>query len=295
MVMLRYFIIGTFMGLSGESPIMHLFDFSLLVLATLLIASGGYIINDYFDIEIDKINKPEKRIIGKMIPEKRAMNIYWIITILGNAIGFYLAFSINYLFLGFMFPLTAIMLWYYSYRFQKTMVWGNLMISLLSAMVILIVWLFEFFTLRNTPIIYINALSQIKMIGYIVASYAVFAYLVTLIREIVKDIEDREGDQKGNYKTLAIVLGPEKAKWVAIFIHITAVLFLAVLQYYLYMLGLKLVFWYLLAAVQSLFLFVLYYLVLAKSKDDFHFISNALKIIMVAGILSMQLFYISYS
>jgi 4-hydroxybenzoate polyprenyltransferase len=283
------------MGLSGETPIMSLLNFSLLVLATLLIASGGYIINDYFDIEIDKINKPEKRIIGKMIPEKRAMNMYWIITILGNVIGFYLAFRINYLFLGFIFPLTAIMLWYYSSRFQKTVVWGNLMISLLSAMVILIVWLFEFFTLRNTPIIYINVLSQIKMIGYIVASYAVFAYLVTLIREIVKDIEDREGDQKGNYKTLAIVFGSEKAKWVAIIIHITAVLFLAVLQYYLYMVGLNLVFWYLLAAVQSLFLFVLYYLLQAKTKEDFHFISNALKIIMVAGILSMQIFYISYS
>jgi 4-hydroxybenzoate polyprenyltransferase len=153
--------------------------------------------------------------------------------------------------------------------------------------------LFEFFALRNNPILYVDALNQIWLIGLIVVAYALFAFLVTLVREIIKDVEDMEGDKKGDYKTLAIAKGKEQAKKLAVFIHGSTFLFLAVCQYYLYVNGYKLVFWYLLVAVQSLFLFVLYYMLKAKSKDEYHFLSTAMKIIMVAGILSMQIFYIT--
>lgn len=293
-MMLRFFIIGTFLNLSAVKPVMGLLDFGLLVMATILIAGGGYVINDFYDIEIDKLNKPKDRIAGNLISNKNMLTFYWVLTSLGILLGFFIAFRIGYYQLGFIFPIVAIMLWYYSSKYQKTVLWGNMMISLLSALVIIIVWLFEFFALRSDPIIYIEALKQIKPISFVVGAFAIFAFLVTLIREIVKDIEDMEGDQKGEYKTLAIVKGKNTARNVAIIIHIGTFLFLAVCQYFLYQYEFKLVFWYLTIAVQSLFLFVGYYMIKAKSKGEYHFLSTAMKIIMVAGILSMQVFFISY-
>lgn len=292
--MLRFFVIGTFLDLSAVKPAMAIFDFGLLVIATLLIAAGGFVINDYFDVEIDNLNKPKKRIASSLISLKNILLYYWALTIPGVILGFFVAYQVNYFLLGSIFPLVAIMLWYYSSKYQKTILWGNLSISLLSALVILIVWLFEFFALKNDPIIYIDALKQIKPIGLVVAAYAIFAFLVTLVREILKDIEDVEGDENGNYKTLAILKGKTIARNLAIFIHVATFLFLAICQYFLYLYEFKLVFWYLMVAVQSLFLFVLYYMVKAETKEEYHFLSTAMKIIMVAGILSMQVFYISY-
>lgn len=293
-LMLRFFVIGTFLDLSAVKPAMAIFDFGLLVIATLLIAAGGFVINDYFDVEIDNLNKPKKRIASSLISLKNILLYYWALTIPGVILGFFVAYQVNYFLLGSIFPLVAIMLWYYSSKYQKTILWGNLSISLLSALVILIVWLFEFFALKNDPIIYIDALKQIKPIGLVVAAYAIFAFLVTLVREILKDIEDVEGDENGNYKTLAILKGKTIARNLAIFIHVATFLFLAICQYFLYLYEFKLVFWYLMVAVQSLFLFVLYYMVKAETKEEYHFLSTAMKIIMVAGILSMQVFYISY-
>lgn len=292
--MLRYFVIATFLDLSAMKPALGIFNFGLLVLSTLLIAAGGYVINDYFDIEIDKYNKPKLRIAGNLIPVKNILSYYWTLTIPGIFLGFFVAYHVDYILLGFIFPLVAIMLWYYSSKYQKTILWGNLSISLLSALVILIVWIFEIFALRSDPIVYVDALKQIKPIGLVVAAYAIFAFLVTLVREILKDIEDFEGDENGNYKTLAIIKGRSIARNFAIFIHVATFLFLAVCQYFLYQYEFKLVFWYLMVAVQSLFVFVLYNIVKARTKDEYHFLSTAMKIIMLAGILSMQIFYITY-
>ena len=293
-VMLRYFVIGTFLELSGIRPMLGLFSFGLLVLSTLLIAAGGYVINDYFDIEIDKLNKPKQQIAGNLIPVKNIMTFYSALTIPGIILGFYVAYQVDYFLLGFIFPFVAMMLWYYSSKYQKAILLGNLSISLLSALVILIVWLFEFFAIRNDPIVYVEALKQIKPVGVVVAAYAIFAFLVTLVREILKDIEDIDGDENGGYKTLAIVTGKIKARNFAIVIHAATFLFLAICQYFLYQYEFKLVFWYLMVAVQSLFVFVLYYMVKAKTKEEYHFLSTAMKIIMVAGVLSMQIFYITY-
>jgi 4-hydroxybenzoate polyprenyltransferase len=137
-------------------------------------------------------------------------------------------------------------------------------------------------------------MKQIRIVSILVSAYGLFAFLVSMIREVAKDIEDMDGDKSAAYKTLPIKVGIEKAKLLANVLIIVSVLFLAYAQYHLYVKGIMLVFWYLLVAVQTLFLFLLYNSVKAESKEDFHFLSNATKIIMVAGILSMQLFYVSF-
>ncbi len=292
--LLRICIIGTFYGLNATSPAFGHFDFALLVLSTLLIAAGGYVINDYFDLEVDKINRPGKMVIGKSMTMGSAYLYYWILTIIGVAIGFYLSFRVKYFMLGFIFIAIAMMLWFYSAKYKKTAFWGNFVISLLSAMVVLIVWLFEFFALRANPINYAEAMKQLGLISIVVAGYAIFAFLVSMIREIAKDVEDLEGDKAAGYKTLPVAIGIKGAKRIAIVITCVTIILLAICQYYLFEMKLMLVFWYLLIAVQSFLFFLIYSILKAKTKEDYHFLSNAAKIIMVAGILSMQLFYISY-
>jgi 4-hydroxybenzoate polyprenyltransferase len=208
--------------------------------------------------------------------------------------GFYLGFVVDYFLLGFVFVAVALLLWFYSEKYQKTILLGNIFISLLSAFAVFIVWLFELFALRADPVIYAEAMKQINVITIIVIGYTVFAFLVSLIREIFKDIEDIEGDREAGYHTLPIGSGIRRANWLAIGLIFITIAVLAVAQYYLYKKGITLVFWYLMIAVQLLFMFLLYNAVKAKSKEDFRFLSNACKIIMVAGILSMQLFYVSF-
>jgi len=294
MALLRFCVVNTFLGLNLVDSALQFYDFVLLVLTTLLIAAGGYVINDYYDLDVDRINKPDKVIVGKDISIKGTRIYYWLLTIPGIIIGFYLAYKVEYVILGFIFPAVAIMLWSYSVKYQKTILMGNLMISSLSALVIIVQWLYEFFALKADPIQFVDALSQIKTIHIIVAGYALFAFFISLLREIIKDNEDIEGDREGAYKTFAIVFGKTYSRNVAVILHVFSMGLLAFAMYLLYTNDLLLVFWYLTIAVQLLFFFVLYYLITAKFKKDYQFLSNAYKIIMLAGILSMQLFYISF-
>ena len=292
--LLRICIIGTYYGFSAASPAMGHFNFSLLVVATLLIAAGGYIINDIKDVEIDRVNKPDKLLISKIISVSRATRLYYFLSLAGVIIGFYLAYKANYILLGFIFIAVVLLLWFYSDKYQKTVLWGNLFVALLSAMVIVIVWIFEFFSLRNDPIIYAEVMQQLPVINILVFSYALFAFLVSLIRELIKDVEDIEGDKKAEYRTLPIQLGKRNTKRFITILILVVMTIIAVAQYLLYAKSLMLVFWYLMIVIQSLLLFLLFQVIKAGSKQEFHFLSNATKIIMIAGILSMQLFYISF-
>lgn len=293
-VLFRFFVVETYFRLSTVSSGLDYPEFFVLVLATLCIAAGGYVVNDLFDTKTDKVNKPEKIISGVIISRK-ALKIYYAgLTLTGIALGITLSLRVEFFSLGLIFPAVAIMLWLYSSEYQKTVLIGNLMIAFMSGLVVIILWLFEFFALRAQPLLYAEAAQTLSRLGLIAGAYAVFAFLVTLIREIVKDIEDMEGDGMSEYRTLPLVFGKPAAKRITIIITILTIGLLAFFQLVLFRTGLQMVFWYLMIAVQPLLLFLLYYTVQAKVREDFHFVSNVSKIIMLAGILSMQLFYISF-
>ncbi len=290
--LIRYCLLNPFYSASGVPFAIGSFDFALLVLSTLLIAAGGNIINDITDIDSDRINKPEKLWIGKLMTKNNAYGLYITVTTVGVAIGFYLSFRIGYLMFGFIYLAIALMLFFYSSNYQKIAVAGNVIISLLSAMVILIVWLFEFFALRSQPALFAKLMPVTGFAGKLIWSYAVFAFLTSLIREIVKDIEDAEGDKRAGYRTLPVVAGVSRTKTVVIALSVITMAALGFAQYKLTEHNMMMVFWYLLIAVQSLFAYLIYLTVKAKKKEDFKTVSDAAKIVMVAGILSMQLFCI---
>ncbi len=251
-------------------------QFSILAVSILLITAGGYIINDIFDIETDTINKPNAVFIEKNIAKKSAFQLYIIFTIIGVLLGVFLSFSVDKPIYSFVFIGTAIGLYLYSQTLKKLPLIGNLTVSLLISTSIYIVYLFEvsitFTYLQNSLFIYI-----------------IFSFLTTLIREIVKDIEDIDGDYQQKMNTLPILIGRKRAKMVAFILTGFLFVFTIVVSRILVVKSM-LFFGYSIVFTVLPLSYLLFRLWEASTKKQFAYISNILKIIMLFGILSMLLF-----
>ena len=257
-------------------------QFLLLVISTVLVAAAGYIINDYFDIQVDQLNK-RKIIVGNSIKRREAMALHFIFSGLGIGIGFYLGHKIGMWNLGFINLFSASALWLYSTHFKRNYLSGNLLISLLSALVLIIVALYDILPASEQNDI--NAIVVFK----IICIYAAFAFITTLIREIVKDLEDLEGDQKMGYETYAIVSGKKKAKNIVQTLSLLTILGVACILYSQFQADLY-SFLYVLFFVEFPFLYFVWKLKNAEKSADFHSLSILIKIIMLSGTLSMLVF-----
>lgn len=260
-------------SITGEMPA-HLskLNFLLLVISTILIAAGGYILNDVHDTDIDEFNKPGKNVIGKKISERIALNIYYSFSAIGLLLAVIVAFKIDRLSLAAIPLFCVLSLYMYSTFYKKRFLSGNLIIAILSAISVLIVGLFEPEFYRN--IIYL-------------LYYGLFAFLVSLIREIIKDAEDMDGDERAQCKSLPILFGLKKTKVIVVsLIAITLACILYVLYRDFYT-NTVISYWNL-AGIFALPLLALAYLVIsAGSKTDFHYASVFTKAYMLIGILSM--------
>ena len=285
--MTRYFLIQPFFKIQQLELQISNLNFFLLVLTTVMIAAGGYIINDYFDLKIDPINKPDKMILGAKINATKAETAYYIINALAVAIGVYLGYRVGSISIGLLFMVCATVLYFYSLKYKRLLLWGNVSIALLSAFTVIIVWLFEFFAVRNNGIAFVQGLQAYWGVTYFVLAYASFAFISTFIREIIKDIEDIEGDTRWGCTTLPIVAGIPVAKKIAASISILGIILVAWFQYVLKEINHGYISAILMIVVQVPFAYLAYKIMKAKEKEDFHFISNIVKIIMVLGILTM--------
>ena len=175
-----------------------------LIAASVLIAAGGYIINDYFDINIDRVNKPGKMVVEKIIYRRWAILLHIFITTAGVALSFYVSAKTNYLIVLANIVCTML-LWFYSTTFKKKLLSGNIIISALMAWTIIVLYFAtntKFYALQNMLPEIKTAMQRIYKFA---ALYAGFAFIISLIREVVKDIEDMEGDAKYNCKTMPVV------------------------------------------------------------------------------------------
>jgi 4-hydroxybenzoate polyprenyltransferase len=256
------------------------YGFALLVLSVVLIAAAGYIINDYFDTRIDAINKPEKLIVGVKVSRRRAMLYHTVFNILGVLIGFYLAWQINKLIIGWINVISVTLLWYYSRYFKKKFIIGNLVVALLSGMIPIVVALFE----PNTDRIHY----------YYIIGYAAFAFVISFIREIIKDLEDMEGDISENCKTIPIVSGVRTTKTVIILLIALVVAAIGYLVNYNVIPEFssnKVFILYSVIAIQIPLMILLYLTYKATYKNNYRMMSTLTKIIMLTGVLSMLVFY----
>jgi len=257
------------------------FHFSLLVLSTVLIALAGYIINDLNDIKADKINKPLKVFAGKLLSTQRADTLFLIFNFIGLLLGYYISYSIDEISFFAIYIIASLLSYLYSIKLKKMLFIKNLIVSFLVFTSIFIVSLYDIVPATNAY----NNQGQLDVFN-LVFKISVFAFLLTLLREIVKDIEDVEGDKKVGIKSLPIVFSIGKAK---IIIYIIAILTLISIDYFainLYKSN-TIASLYLLIVVSLPFIYFLIKIYGAKSKPEFNKLSKLLKVIMFLGILTI--------
>jgi 4-hydroxybenzoate polyprenyltransferase len=264
-------------------------QYAILILATILIAAGGYIINDIFDQETDAINKPKKVIIGNAISETKAYNLYAGLTISGVALGFVLANSVSHPNFAVIFVLIATLLYFYASTLKQIALIGNIAVAGLLAFSVIIIGIFDI--IPNT--FEINQL-QMSVAFAILMDYAKFAFIINLIREIIKDIQDIEGDKEQDMKTLPIIIGQNKTSKLAFVLLLLSTLYLFYyLNNYLFANDLYYGIIYILVFVIAPMILCLIKIWNAKEKSDYHQISTFLKWIIFFGILSIAVITIN--
>ena len=271
---------------AGGSPGKDHFDFWLLVLASVLIAAAGNIINDYFDEQIDTVNKPDKLVISKFIKRRWAIILHVFFSLAGLGLSLYVSRVMREPVIAIANAATIILLWVYSTHFKKQLLTGNLVISALTAWVIGVVYFFcggallQFFT---------NSFNQ-PWFFKVTVVYAGFAFITSLIREGVKDMEDIAGDEKYKCRTMPIVWGiPASKVFVAVW-AIVCIAALLILMVYTWLAKYYLMSLYIVALIVLPFLGFLQMLKKAITPADFYACSTRIKLIMLSGILSMVLF-----
>lgn len=255
--------------------------FALLVLATALIAAAGYVINDVHDIETDQINKPGKNQIKKTISEEMGFNIFIGFNIIALLIGYYLSDVVQKTsFLG-IFIISSMLLYLYATSWKKIAVLGNLVVALLTAFSVLIIGLFDII-----PAIYAENEVLMKTLLSILLEYALFAFGINFLREIVKDIEDVKGDYNQGMNTLPIMLGVQRTAKIC---AVIGILIVVVLLYYInFNLMENKLFWataYGLIALIAPMCFFSIKMWQANKQKEFHLMSTILKAVIFFGIL----------
>lgn len=238
-------------------------DLFLLVVSTVMIAAAGYIINDYYDVKIDFINKPRRVVVGTVLRRRMVIAAHTILTIVGILIGFYLSWKVGVIHFS-----AAFLLWWYSNRLKRYPFIGNFSIAALSGLAIAVIGLYY------------------RQHQFLVLTYALFAFSISLLREIIKDMEDRRGDETFGCQTLPVIWGISKTKTL---LYVLSGFFIFLLFFLSGTLGNRTLIIYFLLLIIPIAYFITK-LVYADTKRDFAYLSDFCKLLMLSGILSMAFF-----
>lgn len=268
----------------GVSEALSVPMFFLLMAATICIAAAGYIINDIEDLGIDKINRPEKVVIGQGISEKTAFNIYLGLNLVGVGLGFLMAYKLGKPNFSALFVLVSVLLYFYATSLKKTLLVGNLLIALLTAMVVVLVGVFDLSPVTHPA----NQQLQLRAMTLLL-DFAIFAFALNFIREIVKDLIDINGDKNFGVNSLPIALGRQRATNL---VFGMGVFMLAAVLYYGYanFLYSELMLAYFFIALGAPLLLFCIKAWSAEKREDYRFLSLLLKIIMVLGLVAALIY-----
>ncbi|XCF07548.1 geranylgeranylglycerol-phosphate geranylgeranyltransferase [Tamlana crocina] len=279
-LLIKYALLEPF----GAQTSLDGFDIFLLIFATICIAAAGNVVNDIYDIETDRINKPHRVIVGKSISKNTAFNLFIALNIIGVGTGFYLSHAVGKPAFFSVFIIISILLYVYATYLKRTLLIGNLVISFLVAMSLIIVGIFELL-----PVITPENRTTQTLFFKMIWDYALFAFSINFLREIAKDIEDIDGDYSQGMNTMPIAIGRARSK------NILAVLNFIPLGGIIYHLNTN--FYKQPYAVAYFLIFVvgpLIYITIktfnAKTKSDFRHLSTMYKWVMCFGMLSLLLY-----
>ncbi len=294
MYAMRYGVVYPFLKYNNFDIQLNGLLFFGLVFSVILIAAGGYLINDFEDLKIDAKNNPEKYPEGESPCAQKMYKAYNYFTVFGITIGGIVSYySENFIFIT-IFVLAAGLLWFYSSTYKMMPFFGNLVVAFLTGIVPLLVVLFEIplLTEKYRDILVQNNVDFMPLF-YFVLAFGIFAFLTTVVREVIKDIEDVEGDKTYKKNTIPVALGVTFAKIVAvIFIIITiATLFYTQIVFDL---G-ETSFWYITIALVLPLAYIAVKTFLDKTPENFHLTSTFLKIIMILGISYSIVLYYSFT
>lgn len=283
----QYCLLHPIFEKGNTEPVIDVAAFVVILAASLFIATAGYIINDYFDINIDRINKPHKQFIPKYVTRRWAILWHSLLSFLGVALSFYAGWRVGVWWMGPANFASASLLFVYSTTFKKRFLSGNVIIALLTAWTLAILGLASFYSLYFADSKELETQSRILRFTIL---YASFAFIISLIREAVKDIEDLPGDAQFGCKTLPIVAGINAAKTYVLVWLVVLMGAVVIMQLYAAQLD-----WWGLVLYGLLFILVpLAYVFLKFVKSskahEYHRISSLTKLVMFAGILSMVFF-----
>jgi 4-hydroxybenzoate polyprenyltransferase len=280
---------------TGEDLLLDSLNFLLLSLSTVLIAAAGYIINDYFDVKIDIINRPEKMVLDKSIPRRHAIILHTVFNVIAIALALKLAREAGHYEWIWLQLVCSVLLWFYSTRYKRMFIIGNVVVALLTSFTILTLIIYEpvmhryvfaeIFTRTSYSYLDINPV-------WFLGIYAYFAFILTWMREIVKDMEDFKGDAEDGCMTMPIKWGLQRSSWFTIGLGVLAAMPLLVAGISLlvtanYILGI----YTLLALVLPL---VVWMLLLSGKATTTHYAnaSRQLKILMLLGVGTLILNYL---
>jgi 4-hydroxybenzoate polyprenyltransferase len=256
-LMTAYFLVET---TRKGLPVLQDINLYLIIFSTVILTAAGYMINDYYDVKIDYVNKPDEVIIGKGMKRRVVIFFHSVLNITGVGIG--LIVSPRIAVINF---IASFLLWLYSNSLKRLPFIGNFTVALLTGTAI---WMIGYYYQKSE---------------LLVLTYAIFAFFINLIREIIKDIEDRQGDRKHGCRTLPIVFGFRNTKriiFMIAFCFICAILVVTFKinnpQLYFYFGGLSI-----------LFFIFMYKIYMADRKAHFTQLSILSKMLMFTGILSM--------
>ena len=287
---LRWFIIKPILAYSGFKAQLSSLQFAALVLATVFLAAAGYIINDYFDRKTDLINRPGRVIVGRLIYPRYAMAAHFIFTMIGLFFGGFLAFNIHRLGLSSVFILSSVLLWFYSTTYKRQLIVGNVIISLLVGMVPLLTLMFEFPLLVEKYQLYILAEgNKFKILLFWILSYSAFAFIINLIREIVKDMEDFEGDYVFGCNSIPITWGMKTTR--LIIANIIVITILPICYLLLFHLHDIISFIYIPLFIVFPLIILAIGIFRTDTKEQYHRLSLLIKMVMLTGLLYCPLVY----
>lgn len=292
--LLRYMVVLPTLAIWDIEPALSDWQFALLAIATMALTASGNAINDYFDVRCDSINRPQQIVVDRYISRKATILIHVLLTLVGVFIGLYIAFIFGKETYALFFISIPAMLWFYSTYFKKQILIGNMLVALLTAAVAFVVVSVEIAAIVKTrgPEI-INSAACDYAWKY-TAAYAFFSFICTLAREIIKDIEDVNGDSQCDYHTLPVEMGIPNSKVVVIILELGMLVALWATYFAADVVNnVPYIAEYILAGITLPSIALCILLVYARDKQRYHNISMLSKYIMLIGTLTIV--FVHYS
>ena len=258
--------------------------FLILVLINVFLGAAGYVINDYFDRRIDAINRPESVVVDKILPRRFAIIYHFVLNAIAIALATIFAIHLRMMYVLLLYVMIGGIFWLYSTTYKKQLFIGNIVVACGTATIPLQVGIFDYLTLTRVYgfDMLVHDLSFMPIM-YWMAGFAFFAFITNIIREIVKDMEDLEGDSNYGCNTLPLAYGIRFSKTVVVALTLFTIVAL-VLTYYIFFRE-TLTLLYMLIFIVAPFTLTIILTIRANEVKQYHRISNIIKAIMLFGIL----------